>query len=48
LRPAFWVIFSGLFASLLTLRVVHAPVTSAAAMRAEDEPKTGGARSALG
>ena len=35
------VIFSGLFASLLNLRVVHAQVPSAAALRTDDEPETG-------
>jgi hypothetical protein len=35
------VIFSGLFASLLNLRVVHAQVSSATARRAGDEPSTG-------
>jgi len=35
------VIFSGLFASLLSLRVVHAQTPSAVAPRADDEPNTG-------
>jgi Glycosyl transferase family 2 len=35
------VIFSGLFASLLSLRVVHAQLPSAAALSEDDEPKTG-------